>query len=54
MLSDIKEVNADSVKSKEPCYRHIASLHSRYRVPFGNIYNGNKYGRCFYYNKTNG
>jgi hypothetical protein len=36
------------------CYRNIASPYSRYRVSFGNIYNGNKYGRCFYYDKTNG
>ena len=53
-LSDIKEVDVGSVKNEESCYRHIAASHSRYRVPFGNIYNGNKIGRCFYYNKING
>lgn len=50
-LNQIKQSNK-IVKDKR-VFRDIRSQYSPFRVPFGNIYNGNRNGRCLAYNTKN-
>jgi hypothetical protein len=56
-LVDLHEINnnfsssSSSSSIENPVYRSLDSYYSKFRVPFGNIYNGNKEGRCFYTTK---
>jgi len=54
-LGDLHEINNNSLSSsssvENSVSRSLNSVYSKFRVPFGNIYNGNKEGRCFYTTK---